>query len=198
MELENLKSAWLEMSRELEKQKKITEEIILKMMNENSKSRLGALISFEILGLIISAALVVCILANFSRLDNWLSITGGLGTLLILLAGVIMSGIFLEKAKKIDVVENGLKQTLVDVCALRRTQYISKWANASLGILLPFFLLPVLASLYFDKELLYDLAEFRESLIPSLLLIPVIWFFIQKFYSRKLDEVNRLLQDIEN
>lgn len=197
MELEDMKSTWFEMSQQLEKQKKMTNDIILKMTKENSKSRLNTLINFEILGMLISAVLMIYILTNFEQLDNWLSITGGLGTSIILLTGFMMSAMFIKRAKKIDILKKGYKQTLLDVTSLRKIQYINNWVSASLGILLPFFLLPTFATLYFKKDLLSDLAEYKESLIPSLILVPIIWYLFKRLYSKKLDEINELLQDIK-
>ena len=58
MDLEKMKSTWTQMSTEIEKQKKLTAEIILKMANQKSKNGIEKIKRLELFGgLIMGAAL---------------------------------------------------------------------------------------------------------------------------------------------
>lgn len=197
MELEELKSKWFEMDRELEKQKVLTSEMILKMARHRSNSIFNPIITFEKWGIAISVVMLVYIFSNFGKLNDWLSLAGAVSTIFILIAGLVMSVILVKRIQEVDIVKNDYKETLLHVNRIKKFQYTIKWGSAFLSPVLAVSILPTLASTWFDKSLLYDLEEYWESLIASLLLIPVIWYFISRFYAKKLKEINGLLKDFE-
>lgn len=197
MDLDKMKEIWSEMSDQLEKQKKLTNQIILKMTQERSKNRLNKLINFEIIGSIISMSLIILIVVNFDKLDNWLMLTAGIVSIIIFVVSTLMSLNFIKKAKKIDVVKNSYKQTLKDFATCYKTYQIHMKLSTILGIAMVFVFLPVMAKILSNKDVLSDLEEFWESLIACSIILPVVWYIIYKFYSRNMEEVNRLLKDLE-
>ena len=197
MELEELKSKWFELDQQLEKQKVLTSEMILKMARHRSNSIFNPIVTFEKLGIAISSVMLVYIFSNFGKLNDWLSLAGAVSTIIILIAGLVMSVILIKRIQEVDIVKNDYKETLLDVNRIKKFQYYSKWVSAFLAPILALSILPTLASTWFDKTLLYDLEEYWESLIPGLLVIPVIWYFIGRFYAKKLMELNELLEDLK-
>ena len=197
MELEELKSRWFEMSQELEKQKELTTGVILKMTKHRSNSIFQTLLNFEKLGIAVSSAVLIYIFSNLKKLNDWLSLTGAVGTVIILAAGVVMSVILIRRIQDVDIVGKDYKTTLLDINRIKKFQYSIKWISLFLAPVLALSILSTLASTWFDKSLLYDLEEYWESLIPGLLLIPVVWYLISRFYAKKINEINDLLKDIE-
>jgi hypothetical protein len=197
MDLDKMKEIWSEMSDQLEKQKKLTNQIILKMTQERSNNRLNKLINFEIIGSIISVGLIVLVIANFDKLGNGLMLTAGIVSIIIFVMSTLTSLNFIKKAKKIDVVKNSYKQTLIDFATCYKTYQIHMKLSTILGIVMVFVFLPVVAKILSNKDILSDLEEFWESLIACSIILPVVWYIIYKFYSRNMEEVNRLLKDLE-
>ncbi len=85
MDIEELQTTWTQMSEELEKQKKLTNEIILKMTQQEYKSRLDKVTIPEKLGTLVSYAAAIFILFNFNALDTVLLKTCGFITLVIII-----------------------------------------------------------------------------------------------------------------
>ncbi len=197
MDLDKMKEIWSEMSDQLEKQKKLTNQIILKMTQERSNNRLNKLINFEITGAIISVGFIVLVLVNFDKLDNRLILTAGIVSIIIFVVSTLMSLNFIKKAKKIDVVKNNYKQTLIDFAACYKTYQINMKLGTILAVVLVLIFLPVVAKILSNKDILSDLEEYWESLIACILILPVVWYLIYKFYSRNMETINTLLKDLE-
>src|SRR5690606_8106803 len=197
MELEELKSKWFEMDQQLEKQKVLTTEMILKMAGHRSNLIINPIITFEKWGIVVSSVMLIYIISNFGKLNDWLSLTGAVSTIFILITGLVMSVILIKRIREVDIVKKDYRETLFDVNRIKKFQYSVKWVSAILAPVLAISILPTLASTWFGKSLLNDLEEYWQSLIPGLLLIPVIWYFIAHFYIKKLKEINELLKDLE-
>ena len=112
MDLDEMKLAWSDMSDQLEQQKKLTDDIIFKMTQEKSSSRLGRIITAESIGIIVSFVGLVYIALNFYKFDNWLEITGGIGTLALMILGIVFGLRIISKAKRIDLTKHDLNTTL--------------------------------------------------------------------------------------
>jgi hypothetical protein len=167
------------------------------MTQERSNNRLNKLINFEIIGSIISVSLIVLVVVNFDKLDNWLTLTAGIVSIIIFMIGALMSLNFIKKAKKIDVVKNSYKQTLKDFATCHKTYQINMKLSTILGVVTVFIFLPVVAKILFDNDVLSDMEEYWETLIACTIILPVLWYIIYKFYSRNMEEVNTLLKDLE-
>lgn len=198
MELEELKLKWFEMDQQLEKQKVLTSEMILKMARHRSSSIFNSIMTFEKWGIAVSLGMLIFILTNLAKLNDWLSRAGAAGTIIILIVGLVVSVILIRRIQAVDIVNKDYKETLLEIKRVKKFQYYSKWISISLSPLLALSILPTLASTWFDKSLLHDLEEYWESLVASFLLIPVMWYFISRFYAKKLKEINELLKDFEH
>ncbi|MDN5201940.1 hypothetical protein QQ008_11215 [Fulvivirgaceae bacterium BMA10] len=197
MELENMKAIWAEMSQELEKQKKLTDKIILKMTQQKSRSGLNRIINMEIFGMIVTAIMLVYLLINFGKLDNWLTIGGGVGLILLLLLALIMGTIIVKAAKKIDVVKNNYHQTLTDFADFKKILGFYKKLSIVMNILIPFLILPVVSFLFFDRDLLFDLQEFGMGLIFYFILMPPLLYLIIRFYRKNVSKIREALDDLK-
>lgn len=197
MELEELKSNWQKISMELDKQKVLTNELILKMAGNRSRSMLRSILAIERSGIALTSAMMIYIFFNMGRLNDWFSLTAGISTLVILMTGLIMSFILIKRIQNVDIVNNGYRQTLLDVNRIKTFQLIMKRMSAFLAPVLLITILPTFAALWFEKNLINDLMDFWESLIPGLVLIPVIWYILSRFYSQKLNDLNKLLKEYE-
>lgn len=198
MDFDSMKETWLKMSEDLEKQKKLTSEIILKMAHEKSSSRLNRIIRLELFGCAVAVGMLVYIFINFARLDNWLTITGGFGTTAILIAALLMSANIIKKARKIDVLKTTYSDIISDFQDLTKTLGLYKRISIALNVVMPFLLLPLFAKLIADKDLLTDLDEFKENLIITFILVPPILYIIIRYYAKSMSKVKQAIHELKD
>src|SRR5690606_32189259 len=114
MELEELQSAWTHMSLQLEKQKKLTHQIIMEMTQQKYHRRFRKLFLYE------GAGAGICLLAagyliwNSSRLDTWYLQALGIMALLFLTALPAWILYTLYRIQSIDLLEGLHRDTLLE------------------------------------------------------------------------------------
>lgn len=198
MELEQMKAIWSDMSTRLDRQQQLTDELILKMAQERSNSRLSRIIRMEGIGAIFSAVILGLLLFHFHRLDNWLNITGGIVTALVLLLSIIMGRRIIQQARKINLLENTYQQTLNDFEALKNLLGFYKKLSIAINIVLPFFMMPVIFKLMLGKDLLEDFASYGRSLLLFGLITPPVLYLIIRYYRKNISQLSRIIRDAEH
>lgn len=197
MELEQMKAVWTDMSARLDRQQAVTDQLILKMAQEKSSSRLGRIILMETMGIIFSVGLLVYLLFHFQELDNWLTFTGGVVTVLVFLVSTIMGWRITEKARKIDLAKHSYQQTLEDFRSLKRTLGFYKKLSIVVNIILPFFFLPVVFKIFLGKDLLDNFAAYGWALLSCALLTPPMLYLIIKYYRRNISQVSKAIESTQ-
>lgn len=71
MELEELQLAWTQMGKELETQKKLTNNIIMEMTRTKYKNKFKKISMYEKAGTVVCFGVALLILINFKKLDTW-------------------------------------------------------------------------------------------------------------------------------
>jgi len=78
MELEELQAAWTQMSNELEKQKELTNTLIMDMTKEKYNAKFRTITNYEKAGTLVCVASAVFIALNIQKLDTWYLLACGL------------------------------------------------------------------------------------------------------------------------
>ncbi|PHN00865.1 hypothetical protein [Flavilitoribacter nigricans] len=198
MELEQMKAVWSEMSARLDRQQEVTDRMILKMAHERSSSRLGRIILMEGIGMVFTIAVLGLLLVRFHELDNWLTITGGVVTALILLLSIVMGGRIIRHARRIDLAKNSYQQTLEDFGALKSLLGLYKKLSIRINLIMPFFLLPVVFQLFLGKDLLQDFAAYGWALLTCGLVTPPLLYLIIRYYRRNMRQVSKAIGEIKD
>ncbi len=71
MELDEMKILWEEMNQKIEKQKTLTNTIIMEMTKTRYKNKFNKITAFETAGTVICFGMVLAIIFNFEKLDTW-------------------------------------------------------------------------------------------------------------------------------
>ena len=71
MELEEMKILWEELNQKIEKQKNLTDSIIMEMTKQRYKNRFTKITAFETTGTVVCLAMVLIVILNFNKLDTW-------------------------------------------------------------------------------------------------------------------------------
>jgi hypothetical protein len=198
MELDEMKLAWSDMSVQLEQQKKLTDDIILKMTQEKSSSRLGRIIAAETFGVLISFAGLFYVASNFYKFDNWLETTGGIGTILLMLLGIVFGFRIIRQANRIDLTKHDLKTTLSYFKAFKSTLGFYKRLSIVSNIVGPLFVFPATFALFTDIDLLENPAAAGFGLIAAIFVVPIVLWLVFKFYKKNIGAVNTAFNDLND
>ena len=103
MELEEMKTLWNSMSEDINKQKILTDKLIIQMTQQQYNNKLRKISIPELAGTFVCFAAVLYIAINFYKLETWLQISCGILSILFLVLAPIISLKFISKIKKINI-----------------------------------------------------------------------------------------------
>ena len=191
-----MKSVWSELTQELEEQKQLTRDLILKMTQEKSSSRLGRIIKAESLGVLITGVFMIYLAFNFSRLEHWTGIAGGIGLFIILALGINFGIRIIMQAKGIDLLNNSYSEVIRRFedfkKLLRAYKKLSIWTSGLSAL----FVMPVMTELFLDKNLL-EIEGLIKVLAITLLLVPLVLYAVTRFYKSNVSAVSKALKDVD-
>lgn len=156
MELQELQTLWSQMSKELEDQKKLTNDIIMKMTQEKYVNKFGKIALYETIGAVICFAAALYVLVNFGKLEIWYLQLCGIFTLLFLIILPILTLKSLGRIKEINVAENSFKDTIVQFTKAKNQLLLLQRVGIYLSFLLMFTTLPVASKLLKNKDLFLE------------------------------------------
>ncbi len=202
MELEDIKKSWAQMSQDLEKQKILTNELILKMAHQKSSKSLGKLIGFETVGgFLMSIALSILVILNFytgNLTGTGLTICG-IGSLIIFAASGLTSLNFILKMKRINLLENTIEVNLNFLNDFKRTLKQYKKLNMITAIPTMVFFIPVVVKIFNDKNVFENFEdaryEFYATIILSVMLSLPVLFYVIKFYSKNIKKTEEAVKE---
>ncbi len=198
MELEEMQAAWSQMSQQLEAQKKLTDEIILKMTKQRYQNHWNKIATPEKIGGVICYAAVIALIINFNKLDTLALQISGVLCIIILTILPILSLKTIRDLQHIDISENNYKQTM-EAFVKGKKRFIN-FQKLNIGISFLFMLLtiPVSAKL-FNGENLFETMD-KKLLIA----LPVCFFFfyllirfVSKCYKGVIKNSEAILEDIK-
>ncbi len=194
MELEELQTAWVQMSQELENQKKLTNEIILKMTQEKYQKKFSKLRNLETVGALICYLWVVYFLFNFGKLDTWyLQLCGilSIGFLIALPTLVLKS---LKRIQDLDIVNGSYKKNLVIYTKEKNKLLKIQKTGIYLSYLVLFILVPVSTKIISNKNIF--LTDLKPLQGVALVVALVFTFFFTRWGYRSYKKITNSAEDI--
>jgi hypothetical protein len=152
MELEEMKTLWDNMSAELEKQKKMNSNLIIKMTKANYRNKMGKIILPEAIGSLGCMAVIVYILANFQKLGPWYLVVCGVVAALILLILPLLSLWGIYKMHSVDISGSSYKQSIQEFSKAKMKFIFAQKMTFYLAPLLMLAILPVMGMLMGGKN----------------------------------------------
>jgi hypothetical protein len=147
MELEKMKTLWQEMSVEIEKQKKLTDSLIIKMTQVNYRNKLSKILIPEAIGAFVCLAGLLFILINFQKLTTWYLIGCGIVSVLILFLLPVLSLRAIRKMRSVNILDNNYKQSLLEYSKGKIQFVFVQKLSFYLGAILLLTVLPVMGQL---------------------------------------------------
>jgi hypothetical protein len=170
MDFEEIKAVWSEMSDQLEQQKKLTNEIIIKMTQERYSNKFQKIIAYESIGAVICFAAALFLILNFSKLDTWYLASCGIVTLMFLLVIPILVLRSLSRIKKLDITENSYKDTIVKYERMKKNLLLQQQFGVYGSVLIFFTSLAIFSKISSGK----DIFLIQQDVSVYLLILPVL------------------------
>ncbi len=199
MDLEEIKEVWAEMSDQLEQQKKLTNEIILKMTQQNYTNKFQKVTNYESVGAIFCFLIAMYILLNFGKLDTWyLQLCGGI-TLAFLLIMPLLVLRALTQIKKLSITENNYKETIVAFEKAKTHLLMIQQFSIYLSFILFFTTIPVASKLISNED--FFIMEKENWLYGFIAIVLVFVFFFSRWgyrcYKRITNSAENVLRELE-
>jgi hypothetical protein len=196
MEIEEMRTLWGEMSTEIEKQKKITDSIIIKMTRTNYRSKINKIRIPEIAGAFVCFVAIFFIVFNFQKLDTWYLITCGIISCFILFVLPVLSLSAIHNLESVNISNNNFKQSLLDYARGKMKFVFIQKLSFYLGSILLLVILPVMGALISGKDL------FISSRIWMWYIVGYPFFYafsrwVFKKYTKTTTDAENLLKELD-
>jgi hypothetical protein len=191
MELEEMKTLWSEMSAELEKQKKLTDLIIIKMTQANYRSKINGIFIPEVIGSFICLAMGLYILVNFYKLNSlWMALCGAAGVLILFILPVL-SLRAIHTLRSVNILRTNYKQSL-KLYAKGKLQFVFvQKLSFYLGAVMMLVLLPPVCVIMGVKD-----PFSQSSLWLSYVVMFPLFYFLARWVFRKYMSVTGNAENI--
>jgi hypothetical protein len=196
MQLEEMKTLWEEMSMEIEKQKKITDSLIIKMTQADYRNKINKILFPEAIGSLACFAGVLFILINFQKLNTWYLLICGIIAALILLLLPILSIKAIRKMGSVNISGNNYKQSLLEYSKGKLQFVFVQKLSFYLGSILMLVILPVMGQLISGKDF------FTETRLWIWYAIGFPFFYsfarwVFKSYKKTAGDAENILKELE-
>jgi len=182
MDLEAIKKVWSEMSDQLEKQKKLTNEIILKMTQERYSNKFRNILNIESFGAVICYLGAILLIANFGKLDTWYLVLCGiitLGFMLILPLLVLRS---LSQIKNLNITKGTYKDTIVKFERVKKNLLLQQQFGVFGGFMVFFTALAVSAKIMSGEDIFMKQQDLGVYIFTGITIV-LLFFFTRWGYN---------------
>jgi len=152
MQLEEMQTLWTDLSAEMEKQKRLTDSIIIKMTQTNYRNKLNKILIPETIGGAVGFAGLLFILADFQKLNTWYLQVCGIISVLIIFIMPFSSIRAVRKMRSANISANTFKQALLEYSKGKMQFVFAKKMGIYLGAILMLVILPVMGALIGGKD----------------------------------------------
>lgn len=197
MEIEELQSVWSEMSDQLEKQKNLTNELIMEMTQNRYSTKFDKLALYETIGAVICFVMAIYLLVNITKLDTWYLLSCGIFTIAFLIILPLITLGLLGKIKRINIVKNSFKETIVSYTKTRNQLLLMQRVGIYLSFILVFTCLPVFSKIMKNKDLFLQ----TSTLFIYLPVMGIFMFFFSRWgyrcYKNVTNSAENILKELE-
>lgn len=198
MELEEMKSLWQGMSKELKQQQKLTDKIIIDMTKVKYQNKIQAISTPESIGAVICLLMAVILLVNLEKLDTWYLMTSGLFSVVFLIFLPVFSLRSISKLKNINIQQNDYKQTLLEF-SKRKNHFLKV---QKIGVLFSFIFLivclPVTIKIIDNKDIFLGSKIWYWYLPIGILFLFFFSRWGYNYYSNITRTAEKVLEEIQN
>ncbi len=198
MELDEMKTIWTELSEQVEKQKKLTNTLIMKMTQAQYKNKIRNILIPELLGAVICFAEALLIMVNYEKLDTWYFLAGGIVSVVLLFLLPILSIRSIMKMHTINITGNTYKETAEAYAEGRKQFYSVMRIGYYLGFLLLVVLVPVMAKIFDGANILSSSKIWIWTVPVGMVILFFFARWVYRYYKKNTIEAEQLLKELES
>jgi len=199
MDIEEMKALWSDMSDQLDQQKKLTNDIIIKMTQEKYSNKFRTLANYETFGAIVCFAILIFLLLNFHKLDTWYLLTCGIITMAFMIIFPVLTLRYLRKIKQFDIINKNYKEVLVGFHKAKTNLLNLQKAGVFASFIVIFTSAAVFAKIFNDKDFFMIERGVKEYVFLAFTLVFVFFFsrWGYKAYQRIANSAESVLKELE-
>ncbi len=200
MELEEMQAAWSQMSSELDQQKQLTNELIMKMAQQDYSSKINKVLRAEMVGAVICFATIIYVMINFGQFQSWQSQASAIILVITLLIMSVGSLVTLKKMKSIDLQKDNLRATITKYKSYKKFTMQFQKVSIIVGFFVLFASTAVFSVLFSKKDLFLEveLSTMIFPMILGLLIFGTIAFIGFRYYRKSFEEAQQIIDDLDN
>lgn len=196
MELEEMKTLWGNMSQELDRQKLLTDQLVVEMTQKKFKDTLSGISLPETVGTFICFAMAIFGIVNFAKLDTWYLILCGIISIGFCIILPLFSMNSILRMKKIDLSKLSYKDSLKQYATEKNRFVKIQKVSYYLGFIFSLAVLPVAGKLMKDKDLLLE-SKLWIWYVPLAIGFHFLFSkWVYKYYSKVTKGAQNLLNDL--
>jgi len=199
MELEEMKSLWGQLSQDLEKQKILTDKMVIQMIENRYENKFQNLILPEAIASVICIATAIFIVSHFEKMDTWYLELSSVFAVAYLIILPIFSLQAIFRMKHINISKRNYKQTLIDYNqAKKQYQQVIKW-----GFFFNFFLMAAVLLLtlriFGEEGIIISEMKMWLMLLPlGVLLLIVLSKYAYRLSKNTMSNAEEVLGELED
>ncbi|CAN5343323.1 hypothetical protein BH10BAC4_BH10BAC4_23290 [soil metagenome] len=197
MELDEMKSVWTEMSAQLEKQKRLTDKLIINMTQERYRTKLSKISTLEVTSSVICIVIAILILLNYKKYDSSYLVVSAIISAVLLIIMPVISVSAINKMSNLNIIDNNLKQILTDYAKRKNNLLFIQKISYFLGFILLVAILPVMVKIMGGKEVPMDSTVWFWYLPLGFLFFIAFSRRVYGYYIRTTIRLENLLKDLE-
>jgi len=192
MELEEMKSAWEQLNKRIEKQEILTHQMIEKSTQRQYHSKLKKIGTSEYIGTLICYIGAAYLIVNFTKIEQILMQIFGIISIALLLILPIISLQSIRAMKKVNIVSKTYLETINTFAKQKiKFQKLQK-LNVALGMFLMLIAIPVLSAIQ-GKDV-SQIPHFWSVIFPFFVLFFLGFaYWVLRAYNRALNEAEKML-----
>ena len=191
-----MQSLWGEMTAEIEKQKKLTDQLILKMIRINFRHKINKILIPETIGSFVGLAGIVFIFIGFDKLNTWYLQAAGIISALILAVLPLLSFRAIHTMLAVNISVQNYKEALSAWSKGRKRFVLAQKLGFYLGAILMALILPVMVRLMGGRDVFLE----RRVWLLYVASLPFFFFFaawVFTKYFRIATDAENILQELE-
>lgn len=194
MEIEEIQATWSQLSRELEQQKKLTNQIIMEMTQQRYSNKFKTISTIETIGAVICFLSGLFILFNITKLDTWYLLACGIFTIAFLLIMPVMVLMALRKIKSIDIVRNNFRDTFVSYTKAKKNLLLIQQLGVYASLILMFSTAAVFSKIFSNDD--FFAIERDGWIYGSMVLATIVVVFFARWGYKCYVNITRSAEDI--
>ena len=200
MEIEEIQATWSKLSSELEKQRKLTNKIIMEMTQQRYSNKFKTISTIETIGAVICLFTCIYILVNIDKLDTWYLLACGIFTVAFLLAMPVMVLRFLHKIKNIDILKNSYRDTVVTYARAKKNLLMIQQLGIYASFVLMFSTAAVFSKIWSNVD--FFMIERAGWLYGSIIIATIVVIFFARWgyrcYVNITSSAEGILKELDN